>query len=240
MTARILLVDDDATLLHFFSEYLKGEGFSVLTAQHGEAAIKIFFAERPHLAVVDVMMPGMDGWELCARMREMSSTPIILLTAKTGENDKLRGFRLGIDDYVTKPFSLAEMAARIRAVLARAAPAPEADGQVFHLGDLVVDLRRRTVRRAGADIALTPIEFRLLEVLLANSGQIVPEGDLLKQVWGALKGEDSSAVRRYIWFLRKKLEENPSDPQHILTVRGFGYRLGTGPLSAPADPVSES
>jgi two-component system KDP operon response regulator KdpE len=231
MTPRILVVDDDPTLLRFFGEYLAGEGFQVLTAQRGEEALKILYNERPHLAVIDVMMPGMDGWELCARLREMASLPIILLTAKSTETDKLRGFRLGIDDYVTKPFSLAEMTARIRAVLARAASPADGEQRVYRLGDLVVDLNRRVVRRGGEEITLTPIEFRLLEVLLEKSGSVVSEAELLKHVWGALKHEDSSAVRRYIWFLRQKLEQNPTEPQHILTVRGFGYRLGTGPLT---------
>jgi DNA-binding response OmpR family regulator len=204
----------------------------VLAAERGEAALRTFFAERPHLVVVDVMMPGMDGWELCARLREMSSTPIILLTARSAEADKLRGFRLGIDDYVTKPFSFAEMAARIRAVLARAAQ-PAGERRVLRLGDLVVDLHRRVVRRGEESIALTPIEFRLLEVLLEHAGEVVPEAELLKQVWGGLKDTDSSAVRRYIWFLRQKLERDASEPQYILTVRGFGYRTGTGPLGPP-------
>jgi two-component system KDP operon response regulator KdpE len=232
MSARLLLVDDDATLLRFLGDYLAGEGFEVLTARRGDEALKVCYAERPSLAVVDVMMPGMDGWELCARLRELSSLPIILLSAKAGESDKLRGFRLGIDDYVTKPFSLAEMAARIRAVLARSAAPGEGGRRVYRLGDLVIDLNRRVIRRGGQDIALTPIEFRLLETLLESAGDVVSEADLLKKVWGSLKGEDSSAVRRYIWFLRQKLEHDPAAPQHILTVRGFGYRLGTGPLTA--------
>ena len=238
MTARILLVDDDPTLLRFFGEYLGGEGFQVLTAERGEAALKTFYAERPHLVVVDVMMPGMDGWELCARLREMSSTPVILLTARAAEADKLRGFRLGVDDYVTKPFSFAEMAARIRAVLARAAPPAESTPRVRWLGDLIVDLDRRIVRRGEEAIALTPIEFRLLEALLERPGQVVAETELLKQVWGGLKDADSSAVRRYIWFLRQKLEPDPSEPQIILTVRGFGYRIGTGPLNPPGGESS--
>jgi DNA-binding response OmpR family regulator len=206
----------------------------VLTAGSGEAALRTFFSERPHLVVVDVMMPGMDGWELCARLREMSKTPVIMLTARSAEADKLRGFRLGVDDYVTKPFSFAEMAARIRAVLARA-PQPGEGAQVRRLGDLVVDLNRRAVRRGEEVIPLTPLEFRLLEVLLEHPGQVVPEADILKQVWGELKETDSSAVRRYILFLRQKLERDPSDPKYILTVRGFGYRTGTGPLRGSAE-----
>jgi DNA-binding response OmpR family regulator len=229
---RLLIVDDDPTLLRFFREYLDGEGFQVLTASSGEAALRAFYAERPHLVVVDVMMPGMDGWELCARLREMSNTPIILLTARSAEADKLRGFRLGVDDYVTKPFSFAEMAARIRAVLARA-PRGGEDRRLLRLGDLVVDVDRRVVRRGEESIGLTPIEFRLLEVLLQYRGQVVPEAEILRQVWGELKDTDSSAVRRYILFLRQKLERDPSNPQYILTVRGFGYRTGTGPLAEP-------
>jgi DNA-binding response OmpR family regulator len=235
MTAahRLLIVDDDPTLLRFFRDFLDEEGgFQVLTARSGEAALRAFYAERPHLVVVDVMMPGMDGWELVARLREMSNTPVILLTARSSEADKLRGFRLGVDDYVTKPFSFAEMTARIRAVLARA-PQPNEEAKVNRLGDLVIDLNRRVVRRGDESIALTPIEFRLLEVLLQHKGEVVPEAEILKQVWGELKDTDSSAVRRYILFLRQKLEADPSDPQYILTVRGFGYRTGTGPLPAP-------
>jgi two-component system KDP operon response regulator KdpE len=120
MTTRILVVDDDATLLRFLGEYLVREGFEVISADRGAKAVKLFYQERPDIVVLDLMMPGMDGWEVCARLREMADTPIILLTAKASEADKLRGFRLGVDDYVTKPFSLAELAARLKAVLARA------------------------------------------------------------------------------------------------------------------------
>jgi DNA-binding response OmpR family regulator len=225
MTDKILLVDDDATLRHLFSEYLRDSAFEVIAAAGGQEALRLAYSERPDLVIVDVMMPGMDGWETCARLRELSNVPVILLTAKATETDKLRGFRLGADDYVTKPFSFAEVTARIQAVLARSRVAPGAQHRVYTLGDLVVDADRRTVEVRGQPMALTPTEFRLLECLAQKAGQAVAEGTLAQEAWGEYKQEDVGAVRRYIWLLRQKIEADPAHPKHILTVRGFGYRL---------------
>jgi DNA-binding response OmpR family regulator len=161
MSQKVLIVDDDQTLIQFLEDYLSGEGFDVVSADRGQKALRIFFDERPDIVVLDVMMPGMDGWEVCARIRELADTPVILLTAKTSEADKLRGFRLGIDDYVTKPFSLAELTARVQAVLSRI-QADEGKASLLNVGDLMVDLRKREVRIQDAVIDLTPTEFRLL------------------------------------------------------------------------------
>ncbi len=224
MTDKLLLVDDDPTLLRLLSEYLRHE-FEVVTAPGGAEALREAYRARPDLVVLDVMMPGMDGWETCARLRELSHVPIILLTAKSAEADKLRGFKLGVDDYVTKPFSFAELAARIQAVLARSRTNQPPDRRVYSLAGLVVDLDRRTVELNGQPVTLTPTEFRLLECLVQKEGQAVPEETLAQEVWGNYK-EDPGAVRRYIWLLRKKIEDDPSNPTRILTVRGFGYRTG--------------
>ena len=222
---KILVVDDDPTLLGFLIEFLHEENFEVVSATNGNDALRLAYREHPDLVVLDVMMPGMDGWETTARLRELSDLPIILLTAKSSEGDKLRGFRLGVDDYITKPFSFAELIARIQAVLYRARQPQRENHNLFTIGDIQVDLARREVRRADEVITLTPTEFRLLEVLLHYQGQAVAEADLVREVWGAYRQENASTVRRYVWLLRKKIEPHPDEPRYILTVRGYGYRL---------------
>ncbi len=225
MQPKILVVDDDRTLLRFVHEFLEAEGLEVITTDRGRKALRLFFKERPDLVVLDVMMPGMDGWELCARLRELAETPVILLTAKTSESDKLRGFRLGVDDYVTKPFSLAELAARIRAILTRTASQREKDRALYEAGSLVVDMRKREARLENSILALTPTEFRLLAALAYRRGEAVSQEELIREVWGEYRAKGSSALRRYIWFLRQKIEPQPDRPQRLVTVRGFGYRL---------------
>ena len=234
MGSKILLVDDDRTLLGFLSEYLQGEEHTVLSAASGAEALRAVYRERPDLVVLDVMMPGMDGWELVARLRELADFPIILLSAKSSEADKLRGFRMGVDDYVTKPFSFAELAARVQAVLARTQANASTLGPMYAAGNLNVDMDKRQVTRGKEQIPLTPTEFRLLQCLIQRRGQPVSEGTLAQDVWGTYRQSDTAVVRRYIWLLRQKLEDDPAHPTRILTVRGFGYRLGTAPL-APAD-----
>jgi two-component system KDP operon response regulator KdpE len=221
----LLLVDDDTTLLRFLTEYLEREGYVVRTADRGQAALRQFYEARPDIVVLDVMMPGMDGWEVCARLRELAETPVILLTAKTSEADKLRGFRLGVDDYITKPFSLAELGARIRAVLTRTAGQRSQQASVLQVGALRVDLGRREASLGGQTLELTPTEFRLLACLAARPGQAVAQADLVREAWGGLRQETGSALRRYVWFLRQKIEADPDQPKRLLTVRGYGYRL---------------
>ncbi|WP_448336245.1 response regulator transcription factor [Bellilinea sp.] len=225
---KILVVDDDPTLLRFLQDFLREEKYSVIAAANGNEALRQAYREHPDLVVLDVMMPGMDGWEVTARLRELSDVPIILLTAKSSEADKLRGFGLGVDDYLTKPFSFAELNARIQAVLNRARHKPLSERNILQIGDLEVDLDRREVRRGGQPLTLTPTEFRLLEVLARNAGKAVAETELVREVWGAYRQENTTTVRRYIFLLRKKIEPQPDEPRYILTVRGYGYRLEGG------------
>jgi len=235
MPKKLLLVDDDPTLLRFLYDYLTEESFQVTAANNGPEGLRVAYREHPDLVILDVMMPGMDGWEVCARLREMSDVPIILLTAKSSESDKLRGFRLGVDDYVTKPFSFAELSARVHAVLARTQKPGSNERNLVSFGELVLDLDRRELRRGEELIPLTPTEYRMLEYIGRNQGRAVSEAELMQEVWGNYRQEDTVAVRRYIWLLRQKIEVDPANPRLILTVRGFGYRLGTGSLKTPSD-----
>jgi len=225
MSAKLLIVDDDKTLLRFLSEYLEGGGFQVVTAEGGTSAMKTFYSERPDLVILDIMMPGMDGWEVCARIREMADTPIILLTAKSSESDKMRGFRLGVDDYVVKPFSLAELTARAKAVLARTSKESDDGGEILHTGPIAIDLRRREVALRDEPLKLTQTEFRLLAALCRRPGEAISHQKLILEVWGAHYDPRGGALRRFIWLLRQKIEENPRKPQYIQSVRGYGYRF---------------
>jgi two-component system KDP operon response regulator KdpE len=236
MRYKILIVDDDPTLLRFLGEFLENQNYEVVKAANGPIGLRLAYSEHPDLVVLDVMMPGMDGWEVTNRLHQMADIPIILLTAKNSEADKLRGFKLGIDDYVTKPFSFAELTARIQAVLSRTVPQTPEPHNVILFGDVILDTDKREAHRAGKLIPLTPTEYRLLEVLAHNQGRAVSENELMQEVWGGTYSEEeTTAVRRYIWLLRKKIEPDPEHPLLIRTVRGFGYRLGTGSLRLPDD-----
>jgi DNA-binding response OmpR family regulator len=226
MSQTILLVDDDESLRQVISQYLTQEGYRVIAAGSGVEALKLFYSERPSAVLLDLMMPGMDGWEVCARLRELSDAPILLVTARTSQEDKLRGFRLGIDDYLSKPFSLAELAARLQAVLSRSRKAGAGSEKTLAWHDLRMDLGKRQVWCADKLILLTPTEFRMLEILLRKQGSVVTEEELRLEIWGGERPVDSSAVRRYVWLLRQKIEGDPAQPTRVLAVRGTGYRLG--------------
>ena len=219
-----LLIDDDDTLLELLSDYLWAAGYQVKTANSGDKGLLLASEANPDLVILDVMMPAMDGWEVCRRLRESSDVPIIMLTAKEQEVDKLRGFSLGVDDYVTKPFSFAELVARIGAVLSRSQRSSPRS-QVITSADLVIDLDRHRVIKAGKTIDLSPTEYRLLEVLVTHLNRTVPAEKLLSEVWGPGYVGEVEHVKHYIWLLRKKIETDPGDPQHIRTERGFGYRF---------------
>ena len=221
----VLIIDDDHTLLDLLGEHLQMAGYVPLLAENGPDGLRASFDRQPDLVVLDVMMPGMDGWEVCERLREMSPVPIIMLTAKGEEVDKLRGFHLGVDDYVTKPFSFAELAARVGAVLARVSHTARSAREV-RAGDLVVDFVQRRVLVKGEAIDLTPTEYHLIEILARHAGRPVPTDTLLREVWGPEYVGEPDHVKRYVWALRKKIEVDPGNPQHILTERGFGYRFG--------------
>jgi DNA-binding response OmpR family regulator len=233
MKTRILLVDDDPTLSSLLSQYLRESDYNVFEAPNGQTGLRLAYNEHPDLVLLDVMLPGMDGWEVCARLRELSDMPIIMLTAKASEADKLHGFQLGVDDYVTKPFSFAELTARIQAVVGRMRDERKETGYIAH-GEIVLNMDKYQASLAGWTLDLTPTEFRLLETLVRRKGRVASEEELVREVWGSTR-RDPALVRRYILMLRKKLEVDPSSPVWIRTVRGFGYRLGTGPLKLSED-----
>ena len=223
---RVLLMDDDPALLRLLGQYLAQEGYEVSTAADGAAGLRALYAQHPDLVVLDVMMPVLDGWQVCRRIREMSDVPIIMLTAKGDEAAMLEGFRLGVDDYVTKPFSFAELSARIAAVLSRAQQAGvQRPVRRYQVGDLIVDLDAHHVSRAGQEIQLTPTEFRLLRCFVENAGRVLSPSFILEDVWGAEYADAIGYIRRYVWYLRQKMEPDPADPTFILTGREFGYRF---------------
>ncbi|MEK7439874.1 MAG: response regulator transcription factor [Chloroflexota bacterium] len=223
-TPTILLIDDDPTLLELLSSHLQTAGYRPLTARDGASGLKLVEESAPDLVVLDVMMPNMNGWEVCERLRQRSHLPIIMLTAKGEEIDKLRGFRLGVDDYVTKPFSFAELVARVGAVLSRAAHSP-LPTHTLTSDDLTIDFEQRRVMVKEHLIELTPTEYRLIETLARHANRTVPTEMLLTEVWGHDYVGEVEQVKHYIWTLRKKIENDPGDPKHLITERGFGYRL---------------
>ena len=224
--AQVLVVDDDSTLLVLLRQSLERAGYSVQTAANGLAGLQQMYEHRPDLIVLDVMMPRLDGWETVSRIREVSQIPVIMLTAKDEEADKLRGFAAGVDDYVTKPFSFSELTARIGAVLNRARQvAPVRLRREHRVGALVVDLENRRVTKNGEIVNLTPTEYKLLAVLAETPGRVVSREQLLSRVWGDEYLGDTDYIKRYVWYLRQKIEDDPSAPEYVLTDRGFGYSL---------------
>lgn len=219
----ILLVDDDQNLVTLLGDYLRGQGFAVRTAANGRDGLRALYERRADLVVLDVTMPLKDGWATLKGIREISDVPIIMLTARGDESDVLRGFSLGADDYVTKPFSFAQLTARIRAVLARRRD--DQGEERLTAGELTVDLRTCRVTRAGEPINLTPTELNLLTALMRRPGQVVSPEELVRVVWGPQYQEEIGYVRRYIWHLRRKIEPDPEHPRYIHNERGFGYRF---------------
>jgi len=219
----ILLVEDDATLRHTLALNLRAEGHRVLEAEDGENGLAAARGEKPDLVVLDVMLPRLDGLTVCRLLRRESAVPIILLTARGAEADKIIGLETGADDYIVKPFSLGEFLARVRAALRRGAAAPPAD--VLTSGDLRLDLAARRVARAGRAIALAPREFDLLALLMRHRGAVMSRDLLLARVWGDDFVGDARTVDVHIRWLRQKLEQDPSQPVLIQTVRGVGYRF---------------
>jgi DNA-binding response OmpR family regulator len=223
---RILAVDDEPRYLEIIRFNLETAGYRVTCAASGEEALELVAADEPDLIVLDLMLPGIDGFEVCRQVRERSSCPVIMLTAKGGEEDKVRGLRLGADDYVTKPFSAQELLARVEAVLRRARP-PEEERrpEPFSLGDLRIDAQRKEVTVGGEDVRLSPTEYRLLLCLAAKAGTLLSRDELLTEVWGkAYKGEDE-ILRVTLWRLRHKLGDDPASPSYIVTRPGLGYML---------------
>jgi DNA-binding response OmpR family regulator len=227
-SSTILLVDDEDSIQKLLAYPLEREGFRVLQARDGEEALERFASERVDLVVLDLMLPKLDGLEVCRRLRAVSEVPIIMLTARDDELDKVLGLELGADDYITKPFSIREFRSRVRALLRRAsAPRRVAtDGESISAGGLRIDLARRTVEVQGRPVQLTYVEFELLRILAGQPGRVFSRRMLLEALWGAADYREPRTIDVHVRHLREKLERDPAEPEHILTVRGVGYRFG--------------
>jgi len=226
----LLIIEDDAKLANALKLYFGKLGYEVIVAANGLEGLQQMYVHRPDLIILDVMMPRMDGWETCRRIRELSDVPIIMLTARGQEADKVRGLKLGADDYVAKPFSLKELEARVEAVLRRTRLPPHSKEAVLYADEeLVIDSERWEVRRQGKPVELTATERRLLFYLAENAGRILTHQQILERVWGPEYINDTDYVKLYIWRLRQKIERDPSHPRYILTERGIGYKFERSP-----------
>jgi len=227
---RLLVIDDDILLVKALCTYLTTKGYDVYDASDGPAGLVQVSQVHPDLVVLDIMMPRMSGWEVCRRIRRSSPVPIVILTARSAEDERAFGLNLGADDYVQKPFSLRELEARIAAVLRRCArnPGSYRDSGVVYAGDdLVIDSRRREVRREGDTIVLTPTEMRFLLFVAQNANRVLTHRQLLENVWGQEYAEQTDYVKLLVWRLRHKIEPQPECPHYIVTERGLGYRFCT-------------
>jgi DNA-binding response OmpR family regulator len=244
MSQTVLFVDDDAGLRTLMKLGLEREGFGVITATDGQDGIRKAYQHRPDAIILDVMMDKMDGWTTCQRLRQVTDTPIIMLTARTEEDDIVKGLSLGADDYLTKPCSFAELKARILALLRRSGTqTTDRELGVFDDGCLTVNLRHEIVLRRGQEVSLSPTESRLLMYLVSQRGRIVPHRELLVKVWGSEYARELSYLAVYIRYLRQKLEDDPSRPVYIRTRWKVGYyfgRAGDIPLSVPEMPADDS
>jgi len=223
---RILVVDDERRMVGFIRLNLEQDGFEVIEAYNGTEALERLRDSLPDLTLLDVMMPDIDGFEVLRMIREISQVPVIMLTAKGEEDDKVKGLELGADDYVTKPFSPRELVSRVKAVLRRGSTFEEEDEGVIEIDDrLKIDFVRREVWVDDELVKLRPTEYRLLYHLVQNAGWVLTHDQILTKVWGYEYRDEPHYVRLYINYLRKKIEEDPSDPKYILTERGVGYRF---------------
>lgn len=227
MTAKVLIVDDEEAIREALGRKLQREGFETAIAEDGVSALRAFHAERPDLVVLDIVMPGeMDGLTVCRRIRELADTPIMMLSAQAiTEEDIIEGLSAGADEYLPKPVPLNEFVARVRALLRRANLGSNEIEQIYQDGYLSVDLHRRQVFVDNKKIHLTPTEFKLLAVLIENAGRVVPQRELLEQVWGREYIDDVYYPRVYVSQLRRKIEHDPSNPVYILTEHRVGYRF---------------
>ena len=223
---RILIVDDEPRMIRFIQMNLELEGYQVSQASNGFEALTKLRDDLPDLVILDVMMPDMDGFETLRLLREVSAVPVIMLTVKADEADKVRGLELGADDYVTKPFSPKELSSRVKAVLRRTEmPAPVEKSSTRIDDYLQIDFERRIVIAGGTEVKLRPTEYRLLYHLVNNAGRIMTHEQLLSKAWGYEYREESHYLRLYITYLRQKIEPDPANPRYILTERGVGYRF---------------
>jgi two-component system KDP operon response regulator KdpE len=220
---RILVVDDERAIRRYLRTSLASRGYTVVEAAGGEEALRAVVEAHPDLVILDLGLPDLDGVDVVRRLREWSRVPVLILSVRDREDDKVAALDAGADDYLTKPFGLGELLARIRVAMRHSAAAP--DEPVYDVGDLKVDLARREVILAGSRVALTPTEYELLRALVQNAGKVLTHNQLLRQVWGAAYSEESHLLRVNISNLRRKIEPNPDQPRYILTEPGVGYRL---------------
>ena len=227
MANKILVVDDDPAFVRLVEQVLTQKGYEVLNATSGEEGLRLLFTQRPDIVLLDVVMPRMDGWQTCSRIRDISDIPIIMLTGqKKTEEDVVRGLDYGADEYLIKPVGNRELVGRVRAVLRRAelpSSREVGSGVTYSDGFLTVDIPQRAVMVNGERVKLSPIEFRLLALLMQNAGRILTHKQLLEKVWGWEYIDDLDYVRIYIWHLRQKIEPDPAQPKYIITESGVGY-----------------
>jgi two-component system response regulator MtrA len=223
MAAKILVVDDDPAISEMLTMVLQGEGFDTVAVGDGEHAVTAAREQHPDLILLDLMLPGMNGIDACRAIREFSTVPIVMLTARTDTVDVVLGLESGADDYVPKPFKPKELVARVRARLRRT---PEETPETARIGDTTIDFGGHQVARAGVPISLTPIEFELLATMVSRPRQVFSREELLEKVWGYRKSGDTRLVNVHIQRLRSKIEKDPDNPTVILTVRGVGYKTG--------------
>ena len=222
---KILIADDQPNLVATLQFNLEKEGYSVLTAADGEQALAAVRQYHPDLLLLDLMLPRLNGMEVCRIVRRESSLPIIMLTAKTDEVDRVLGLEVGADDYVTKPFSVKELIARVRAQLRRASESPIQISEVLTAGDITLDAGKREVTRAGVPVELRPKEFDLLQVLMRNRGRVLSRNQLLEAVWGYAAYGQTRTVDVHVGRVREHIEPDPARPSYIVTIRGVGYRF---------------
>jgi two-component system KDP operon response regulator KdpE len=226
MSEKILVVEDEPRVVHLVSTVLKAVGYQVIAAAQGQSALDMIALEQPDLVLLDIMLPrGPDGYEICRRIREFSTIPVIMLTAKAQESEILEGFDAGADDYLTKPFNAKELVARVRAVLRRSRQNHRPVDAKLQCGDLEIDFARRIVKVGSRVVALTRTEYALLRQLAHSVNRVMLHQDLLSAVWGPEYRNDIDYLRAYVRYLRRKLEPTPSKPRYIVTSQGVGYML---------------
>jgi two-component system KDP operon response regulator KdpE len=223
--ARVLVVDDEPAILRALRANLAGHGFQVETAATGEAALASYRLQKPDLIILDLGLPDMDGTEVIREVRGVSDTPIIVLSVRGAERDKVAALDLGADDYLTKPFGVQELLARVRVALRHAARPASGSEPVFRVGDLEIDFEWRQVKLAGADVHLTPTEYQLLKAFAAHPDKLLTDRMLLQAVWGSEYGDEAHYLHVYVARLRRKIESDPQRPRYLITEPGVGYRL---------------
>lgn len=226
MPEKILVVDDEPRVVRLVSEVMRAVGYQVITAGTGRSALEAIALERPNLVLLDILLPdGMDGYEICRRIREFSEVPVIMLTAKALDSEMLHGFDAGADDYLTKPFNAKELVARVKAVLRRSQRPEESTTSTLSCGELEINFSRHQVKMRGEEVTLTRTEYALLRQLALNANRIVMHQELLTTVWGPEYRDDVDYLRAYVRYLRRKLETDPANPAYIVTSQGMGYML---------------